>query len=279
MHSPEKFIEKLKESIRVAHETPNRIFLVQTILHVIKTKNDALYQLLSKSHSQAWNNNYIIREIKSLLKKETAKKIDQESSKNIIKYFTLEKTNSKKIVHPSGHLDKHEIDDVLHRGAITNAAIREVEEESLGLIKLTADNYRDVYGNYLFENNGEKYLQFRLFAYIHEDQIKKITEKFEIKRKENIVLLKKKQEEYRKKYEELQKEEQGDIQLIEEELGILKKKCELLEEEHSRCLIMNCRYTTDQKDFLYIQIPDWLELMDSTIKSLEEHTRATIYNK
>ena len=52
MHSPDKLVEKLKENIRTAYVTPDCIFVVQTILHIVETKNDILYQLLSQDNTK-----------------------------------------------------------------------------------------------------------------------------------------------------------------------------------------------------------------------------------
>ncbi len=104
------------------------------------------------------------------------------------KYLLLEKStpNSKwRRDFPGGWFELQEwYEQKLTPQSIILAAIREVEEETLGLVTLTSNNYIDVYSLNTFVAHEQPHIQFRLLAKITGDKLKNIGKNFHNNRKE-----------------------------------------------------------------------------------------------
>lgn len=104
------------------------------------------------------------------------------------KYLLLEKSTPNSAWlrdFPGGWFEIQEWhEQKLNPQGIILAAIREVEEETLGLVTLTSNNYIDVYSLNTFTAHQQPHIQFRLLAKINWDKLKNITKNFHNNRKE-----------------------------------------------------------------------------------------------
>jgi 8-oxo-dGTP pyrophosphatase MutT (NUDIX family) len=120
-----------------------------------------------------------IQTIPWIISRDILNTMGQGENNSIGQYIFLRKNSSKDIVFPSWSIDGHE----LHKGQVNPqwlllAAMREFKEELYGLLSIDMDSFIDVYPHLVFENNGKKYMQFRLLAKVSPYAVSNLDKQF-----------------------------------------------------------------------------------------------------